>query len=269
MSTHVATYRPPSSVTMGELFPNHDGLRPVSVPDLRGRDVVFWVDGGPRITARFGETEVRWRAEPAPDALPSAGTAAYEAVPVRDGILAVILDHAPTRTSALVVVDETHRRALAVVTRMLDGERAGEVVEDTRIFSAGVDEPLGRPFAPTHELVGRRVHWRYSDTHSFEHIYLSDRLYCWHGLEGPEADMGGVEPTSARAIADDLVLFTWSDTSVPFNGAIVIDFAAQGFPTPVHSTGRLVGWDDERAAPWHIVVGAHGTLVNETSFHGL
>lgn len=267
MSTHSATYRPPSSVTLGELFPNHDGLRPTAVPDLRRRDVVFHLEGGPTVTARFGETEVEWSAERGFDELPANGTATYEAIPVRDDFLVVVLDH-PPMSSALLVLDSARARALIVLSRMRRDD-SGAIVEDTRIAQAGIDAPLAEPFAPTDELIGKRIHWRYSDTHSFEHIYLSDRLYCWHGLKGPEADMGGVEPTSARALDDGLVLFTWSDTSVPFNGAIVIDFAAVGFPTPIHSSGRLVGWDGDKEASWQIVVGAHGTLLNETSHTGL
>lgn len=84
------------------------------MPDLRDRDIEFHLEGGAIVTALFRETDVQWRAPQDFDELPASGTAGYEAVPVRDGILAVILEHAQSRSSALLVLDEPGSRAMIV-----------------------------------------------------------------------------------------------------------------------------------------------------------
>jgi hypothetical protein len=258
MATEHTEYRPATEVTMGDLFPNHDGLRPDAEAGLIGREMSLHLSDGSVLTARFDETTVHLSGS----AAVASGAAGYEAMAIRPGITAAAIDHPDAST--LLVLDEPNARAALVVSRMVDED--GTIVEKTEVLDAGLGSGAKETMARTRDLVGLRLHWRYSDTHSFEHIYLDSHIYCWHGIEGPEAGMGGVEPASARRVADDLYLFTWSDTSVPFNGAILIDLAD---PQSIRSSGRLVGYDEDAHKPWQLVVGANGTLLNRTSYEGL
>jgi hypothetical protein len=258
MTTEHFEYRPATDVTMSDLFPNHDGRRPEAAGSLAGREITLHLTNGSHLTVAFGDDTVDVSGS---DAIP-AGRARYEAMSIRAGIAAAAIDH--PRASTLLVLDDLHARAALVVSRMVDEN--GSVVEKTEILDAGLGSPVRQPMERTRDLVGLRLHWRYSDTHSFEHIYLDSHIYCWHGIEGPEAGMGGVEPAAARSVADDLYLFTWSDTSVPFNGAILIDLADE---QAIRSNGRLVGYDDDNRRPWQLVVGADGTLLNRTGYEGM
>ena len=118
------------------------------------------------------------------------------------------------------------------------------VAERTEVFEAGIGRPIPASFPKTAELVGKRIHWSYGGTHKFEHIYIEPELYCWHGIKGPEANMGAVEPTTVRKIADNLYLFSWCDRAIPFNGALVIDL----IDTP-SSAGRPLRAARSRARP--------------------
>jgi hypothetical protein len=260
MSTESREYPVATDVTTRELFLNHDGLRPAADQSLVGRELELHLTDGSvlRVTFRSETVELAGGDDP----LVPTGSAAYEAMAIGDGVSAAAIDSA--EWSILLVLDDTRARAALVVSRMVDEQ--GEIVERTEVIDAGVGAPTEQPMPRSGDLVGLRVHWRYSDTHSFEHIYLDSHMYCWHGIEGPEAGMGGVEPASAREVRDALYLFTWSDTSVPFNGAILIDLADLN---AIRSNGRLVGWDEVNHKAWTLVVGANGALLNRTSYAGL
>ncbi|MFG2934413.1 MoaF C-terminal domain-containing protein [Streptomyces sp. NPDC048282] len=262
MSTHTADYRPASDVTMAELFPNHDGLRPAAVDALAGSTLdLHWVGGGVTTLSFTADAAEVTTVTPAGEWILLDGTLTAEVVELRAGFLGAALHDPRTQSSYFLVVGGDH--AVLVHTRMSAGPTGA--TEDTRVLQAGIGGPAASVLARTDDLVGKRVFWRYSDTHSFEHIYLEPNRYCWHGLTGPEAGMGGVEPTSAYRLADGLVLFTWSDTSVAFNGTIVIDFDGD----TVTSKGRLFGWEAAERAGQQIIVGAGGRVLNSTDHAGL
>ncbi|MCC6824109.1 MAG: hypothetical protein IT579_25615, partial [Verrucomicrobia subdivision 3 bacterium] len=207
----------------------------------------------------FADKTVRWTSDPASNVAYPVGEAAYEAIELSHGLLAATINHPESNSNDLVIFELGRRRALIVHTVMLGGTTS--VAERSTILEAGVGGALATPFERSTELVGKRIHWSYGPTHFFEHIYIEPELYVWHGITGPEAGMGGVEPTSVRKIADNLYLFTWSDRGTPFNGALVIDLT--GAP---RSNGRLVGWDPEKRLISQVIVGASGKLVNITSY---
>ncbi len=220
------------------LFDNHDGFRPQASDALAGRELT--VRDRHRVRFEDGAT-LTW----------DGRALAYEAFAVRDGIVAVVCRPEPHR-SVFAVLDLDGGRALAVVSEIADAR------ERTHYEQAGLDGPLAQPFDPTEELVGKRVLWRYSDTHAFEHIYLNPTCYCWHGVEGPERWVGAVDPCTTYKLADRLYLFAWSELAAAFNGAVVLDLTARV------SVGRFFAWD--ATEPSQIVVGARGTLLNETRY---
>jgi len=252
-------YRPLDSITPAKLFPGHDELRPEAIASLAGTSHILHFEGQAPVTYSFGENTVSWVSDPSPNVAFPVGEARYEAVRTRAGLLAATIDHPEGNTNTFAVFDLAGQRVLFVRTTMMRG--TSSVAERTELFEAGIGGPIQTPFPKTAELVGKRIHWSYGGTHKFEHIYIEPELYCWHGIKGPEANMGAVEPTTVRKIADNLYLFSWCDRAIPFNGALVIDL----IDTP-SSAGRLVGWDAEKARISQVIVGATGKLVNVTEY---
>ncbi len=259
MSQIAENYKRVDTVTPDKLFPGHDALRLDATRSLIGATLVLHFDDRPAVSYSFGDKTVHWTSEPSANLAYPIGEAAYEAIEVQSGLLAATINHPQSNSNDLIIVDLPRSRALVVHTVMVNG--SSTVAERSIIVEAGISGPIAERFEPTTELVGKRIHWSYGPTHFFEHIYIEPELYCWHGITGPEAGMGAVEPTSVRKIAEKLYLFSWSDRGTPFNGALVIDL--NGKPK---SAGRLVGWDPEKRAISQVIVGATGRLVNETSY---
>jgi len=244
---------------MAELFPNHDGERPLSVDELNGRSFQMAVQDGSKAMLTFEQGQVKLDVTETASFLFLSGSLPCEVISLRPTILGAIFADERTNSSFYILFDFAKSRALIVHSDILSGP-AG-TGERTRFHSAAINCSDAEKFELTGELVGKRIFWRYSDTHQFEHIYLEPNRYCWHGIEGPEKGMGGVEPTSVFKVADELYLFSWSDTSVAFNGTIAIDLK-----DGVHCRGRLFGWERSEQKGWQIVVGGPGKLLNETSY---
>ena len=262
MSTHTDGYRAPSEVTMAELFPNHDGLRPLAVGDLIGRQIDISFEEGSKVSLTFTADAVTIDVSKYGSWLFLAGTLPCEVIPVRSDCLAATIHDGRNHASYLVFFDFSESRTFITRTQMLAGPSG--VGESTRFFQGGINGASYTPFEKSSELVGKRVYWRYSESHQFEHIYIEPNRYCWHGITGPEAGMGGVEPCSTYKVGDDLYLFSWSDASVAFNGSILVDTKGEG----ISSCGRLFGWERAEQQGWQLVIGAKGMLLNETTYPG-
>lgn len=259
MSQIAENYKRVDTVTPDKLFPGHDALRLGATQSLAGSTQVLYFADRPPVSYSFEETTVRWTSEPVANVAYPVGEAAYEAIEVQQGLLAATINHPQSNSNDLVIFDLPRKRALIVHTVMVGG--SSTIAERSVILEAGIGGEIGEHFAPTTELVGKRIHWSYGPTHFFEHIYIEPELYCWHGITGPEAGMGAVEPTSVRKIAERLYLFCWSDRGTPFNGALIIDLNDKP-----KSAGRLVGWDPDKRRISQVIVGATGRLVNETQY---
>jgi hypothetical protein len=257
--THTDGYRSPGEVTMSELFPNHDGLRPLAVNDLVGRTVDIRFEDGTAVAVNFKEGKVDLHVSKYGSWFFLGGEIDCEVIPVRDNILAAAVNDARTNSSYVLVLDFPNSRVLAVHTQILPGPSG--IGERTSFVQGSIGGAPFEKFGLTKELVGKRVYWQYSESHQFEHIYIEPNRYCWHGIKGPEAGMGGVEPASAYKIADQLYLFSWSDTSVAFNGTILINLRGD-----VSCGGRLYGWERAEERGWQLVIGARGQILNETTY---
>jgi hypothetical protein len=243
-------FRAAGDVALREQFDNHDGFRPQAGPFLAGRATTLVLADGAELKVKLdADGTARWEMGA------ERGACAYEAFELRDGIVAVAARVGERRSVFAVVRGDRGIAAFAVLEDRPEG-----VAERTTYVQFGVGGPLAEPFEPTAELVGKRIHWRYSSTHAFEHIYLDASSYCWHCIEGPERGIGDVDPCVYYRLAEDLYLFSWSETVVPFNGAVAIDLREGS------STGRFFGWDTDRSEAEQIVVGARGTLLNVTAY---
>jgi hypothetical protein len=246
-------------IPLSEQFDNHDAYRPEPTAALAGRAETLHMKDGSTIEVRFDSaTQLSWTSG-AHQLWGRSGTETYEAIELRPDVYLVVVARLEQRTSLLAVADLAHARVLLNLTRLV----GDEVREVTTFGQAGIGGPVGERFERTHELVGKRVHHRYSDTHAFEHIYLSHRTYAYQGLEGPEAGIADVDYTDAYKLADRLYLFSWHERAQPFNGAITLDLEAG------RATGRLFGWEKETGRALQIRTGSIATLLNETTYEGL
>ncbi len=248
-------------IPLSEQFDNHDGYRPDPTDALAGRTLALHLKDGSIVEVRFaGGDELTWSSD-AEQLWGRGGTEAYEAIELRPGLYLVVAARLEQRTSLLAVLDLAGARAILNLTGLVDD---GDGVREVTTFGqAGVGGPIATRFPRTDELVGKRVHHRYSDTHAFEHIYLSRRTYAYQGLEGPEAGIADVDYTDTYRLADRLYLFSWHERAQPFNGAIALDLAAG------RATGRLFGWEAQTGRALQIRTGSIATLLNETSYEGL
>lgn len=260
MTTHTDGYRSPGEVTMAELFPNHDGLRPLAVGDLQGRTVEVAFDEGSRVALTFSKDSVKVDVKEYGSWLLLSGVLPCEVIPVRGDTLAAAIHDERNQASYLVYLDFPRARTFVTRTQMLAGPSG--VGESTRFFQGSIGGAAFEPFEKSSDLVGKRVYWRYSESHQFEHIYIEPNRYCWHGITGPEAGMGGVEPCSTYKVGDNLYLFSWSDASVAFNGSVLVEVKG----SEITSCGRLFGWERNEQKGWQLIIGAQGLLLNETTY---
>jgi hypothetical protein len=248
-------------IPLSEQFDNHDEYRPETTAELVGRKLSLHFGGDLIIEVTFETADkLSWSSSADIDG-ENGGAETYEAVQLRAGVLLVVIARLNSGISLLAIADLNDNRVLLNLTRLLPWGDAPE--EETRYIQAGIDGPLGTAFEPTTELVGKRVHHRYSSTHAFEHIYLNAHTYAYQGLEGPEKGVADVDLTDAFKLADDLYLFSWHERAQPFNGAVAIDLANN------RAYGRLFGWDRHGGKALQVRTGSVATLLNETTYDGL
>jgi hypothetical protein len=237
---------PEALIPLPEQFANHDEYRPPANDGLAGRTLALHVDGAIVEVAFLDAGRLCW------STAQDAGEDDYEAVAVRDGVWAITVARLAERASALVVLDERARRGLANITRFV-GEPVREV---TTYHQVGIGGPPPRPIDPTDDLVGRRVAHRYSSTHLFEHTYLNPNSYVFQGLAGPEAGVSDLDRADYYRLGTDLYVFSWHERMQPFNGAVVLDFAAG------RATGRLAGWDKVAQRVLQVRTGSEMTVLS-------
>ena len=115
------------------------------------------------------------------------------------------------------------------------------------------------PHVPTDELVGKRVQYVYSQTETYEHIYLSESLYTWQCLRGSERGLADTDRCHYRKIGDELYLFVWREKVIPTLGVVLVDWRAK------RSTGKLFGYvTDDFGALSNTPISSVATLLNVT-----
>jgi hypothetical protein len=134
MSTHTDGYRAPSEVTMAELFPNHDGLRPLAVADLIGRQIDVTFEEGSQVSLKFLADAVTVEVSEYGSWLFLAGTLPCEVIPVRADCLAATLHDGRNQASYLIFFDFSQSRTFVTRTQMLAGPSG--VGESTRFSRA-------------------------------------------------------------------------------------------------------------------------------------
>jgi hypothetical protein len=125
----------------------------------------------------------------------------------------------------------------------------------------GPFNPDGPNYAPTSEMVGKRYQYVYSETETYEHIYLTDNLYTWHCLAGIEKGLADTDRCHYYKIENELYLFVWREKIVPTLGVLLLDWKQK------RSTGKLFGYEtNDFGKLSNSPVGAFSTKLNETLY---
>lgn len=110
--------------------------------------------------------------------------------------------------------------------------------------------------APTLDLVGKRVEYRYSKDENYEHIYLNERFYTWHCLQGSELGLCDTDACHYYKLGDELYLFVWREKIVPTLGVICVDLRA------LKTTGKIFGYEThDLTTTRNFVVGAYAKVI--------
>lgn len=246
---------------IGDIVPNHDGDRPDHTGDLAGRLFTLRLSDVATAELRFEADRLQWRdgEERADDA--------YRAYRIREGCYfihwispagqrlcrSLFLDLASER--ALLIegrVPAAEENRLDVLTRIArrNSQSMVDVVYRTATFGAGETQ-----IERTADLVGKCLRYRYSDTHLYDHIYLSERYYSWFCHQGPDQGLGDFEECDYFKLRDELYLICWREKLLPCLAVMVEDHQA------MRSMGRIFGGDAYTGEIGDTMVGARMSLV--------
>lgn len=246
---------------IGDIVPNHDGGRQDTTDALVGRSMAL-IGEGTRIGLKFGDGgALAWETE----AAISHETA--EAFHVRDQIYFVdfVVAEDRSRSVSLILDLDKSRYLMAVVTAPIPNAPAGLL---ERLAAHGsqsavaitynqgsIDGGQGEPFARTSALVGKAFRFKYSDTHLYDHYYISDRYYAWFCQRGPDAGLGDFEEAEYFLIGPDLYLLCWREKLIPCVGITVEDHRS------MRSIGKIFGADAYTGKTANTTAGADITLI--------
>jgi hypothetical protein len=243
--------------------------------DLAGKSMQFFFEDGTATRIQFNTIHgLRWEVIEGA-AKGEVGNETYRATCPCEGIYFVdYIKQDQQATTVSLVIDTAAQAATAVIgtlpteaeTRKDAFSRVQEDIELTAVrvqmLKAAIDTPFTpqeHPHGPTDELVGKRIHYVYSQTEEYEHIYLNENLYTWHCLKGVEKGLADTDRCHYYKIGDGLYLFVWREKVVPTLGIVVINLDR------MKTTGKLFGYEgDDFGQLTNAPIGSFATLLNVT-----
>lgn len=237
---------------LGEAFAPRANVLPWA-ERLLGKNLRLFLPNDAVLDLQFLATGIAtWRSRALLAGVPEENTVATDAIAteIRPGIFFVDFINPLQRASTISAVLDLASRACTVVLGQLPTDeetsqpmlqRIAEKKELTSVsakFLHGwIDAPSeGTGHAETSELVGKRVEYTYSPTERYEHVYLNDKLYSWHCLEGSERGLADTDRCHAVRIAPLLYLFVWREKIVPTLGIVLLDLER------LKTTGKILGY---------------------------
>jgi molybdenum cofactor biosynthesis protein MoaF len=250
---------------LGEAFRPGANLLPQS-GNLSGKAVTLYLENGCVVEIRFPSARtLEWSTtgpSPSSGVAPGSRDISCSITEIRPRIYFVdFIDPEQRAATTSLVLDMTRRICTVVLGKlpiaeqvakpMLERIAAGSDLTDVSatFLSGAIDTPFTpdtEKHAPTTELVGQRIEYTYSPTERYEHVYLNDRLYTWHCLEGSEKGLADTDRCHYLRLAPLLYLFVWREKLVPTLGVVLVDLEQ------LKTTGKIFGYRDF----------AQGTTVN-------
>lgn len=256
-----------------------DSYAPQPTSDLVGRSLTLQTEEGHVLPYSFSSESSLTRGPALAQESAGGPSLPYFAARLRDGIYFVDHLHEEQQATSVTLLLDLARGIATVLTAVLPEESEARqplldridqgkelTAVSTRFVSAAIDRPFDPEVSrhqPTPALIGRRVEYTYSPHERYEHIYLNERFYTWHCLQGSEKGLADTDRCHYYELGEDLYLFVWREKIVPTLGVVAVDFAR------MRTTGKIFGFAGEE--PGQVVnfpVGARARLLNVTEREG-
>jgi hypothetical protein len=253
---------------IGDILVNHDGDCPPPTAELAGRTFSLFGSDGERLELVF---------DAADGLVMRAGAGARQlrcqVHRLRDAYLVSCEAEAASRSVATIYLDPDGGRALVIATSLpAPDEGGGDLL--TRVaqrrsqslvgmrFEVFSTEAERSEFARGTGLVGGYFRYRYSDTHVYDHIYLSERYYAWFCHAGPDQGLGDFDECDHFELGPDLHLLCWREKLIPCGAVTIEDHRA------MRSLGVIMGSDTDTGGIASSVVSARISRVADIAWTG-
>jgi len=163
-------------------------------------------------------------------------------------------------TALIATVPEREAASRGFVDRLGDSLDLSAImvkILHANINQSSIDKPVVT-HKRTSDLIGKRVKYTYSKAHVYEHIYLNERFFTWHCLEGVEKGLADTEICDYFKISPDVYLFTWREKVMPTFGLVLINFKE------MRSNGKTFGLDVSSGKMINFYMGSVAEPINET-----
>ena len=248
---------------IGDIIPNHDGYRPPASDLFVGFQARFGGTIDASIHCTRGNCE--WTE------LGRASVLEYEAFSLGERLFLIdAMQVASPARSLTLLLDLAHLRALVVdvtfpapqiaQSGMLAriAETGSQSAVKVRYRQGRIGEGEAPPFRRTTALVGKHVRYTYSDTHLYDHYYLSDRYYAWFCRQGPDRNLGDFEECDYWQVGPRMYLVSWREKLLPCVGILVENHLS------MTATGKICGVDAYTGQAANTRVGAHIKVIADT-----
>ncbi|MHC6175861.1 MoaF C-terminal domain-containing protein [Glutamicibacter sp. X7] len=203
-----------------------------------------------------GET-VAWSSTGNPGS--TQGTAPYKAIEARAGLFIInfLRGTGLDTENVTIVLDRTSGIITSGISRLVTID--GNVRSVTDFSHTSIDgQPIQRERSSG--LVGKRVFYRYSDSETYEHIYLNSGTFTWHCLRGGEAGLADTDRCMAWEVAEDVFIFFWTEKVMAVEAVLLVDLREQ------RSIGRMFGWDHSAAGVVSLPFNSRLSVLNTTEY---
>ena len=176
------------------------------------------------------------------------GISVSMALDLNTGKATVLTATAPNRIKASQSLVDRFGRGVDLSTMKVE-------IMHANVNPSSPDEPV-MPHQRTLDLIGKRIKYTYGKNHVYEHIYLNNRLFTWHCLDGVEKGLADTEICDYFKIAPDVYLFTWREKVMPTFGLVLINFKE------MKSNGKTFGLDIASGKFINFTMGSHVETIN-------
>lgn len=191
------------------------------------------------------------------------GTAQYKAFEVRPNIFFVDFYKADYEEQVSLFISLTSGQVVVGLSGFRVRED-GQKRTWTKFTDASIEGYANViPFAPTADLIGKHILYRYTPRDAYEHVYLNQGTFTWHCLSGTEKGLADTEPCKMLKLDDKLYLLFWTEKIMPVESIVVVDLEN------MRSTGRFFCWDPKPARLVHMSFGSYATVLAETNAAGM
>ncbi|AIQ12494.1 MoaF C-terminal domain-containing protein [Paenibacillus durus] len=248
----------PEYISVGELsvgFSEHS-LAPTH--ELEGSEYTFYYEEGKITRLTFIDSEqVKWVI--AVGGSEQSYVSFYNAVSPRPHwyFIDFIIEGGDEAKQSVSILLNLRSNIALVITGILPGaaemqipiiQRAKEALPLSSVTCSFEHASIDAPFTAltprceeTTELIGKRIEFVYSSKDVYEHIYLNEKMYTWHCINGSEKGLCDTDRCFYYKLDDEFYLFVWMEKVIPTLGIVLEDLKA------MRSYGKIYGYESHDA----------------------